>query len=107
MLEGSWLQLMIGSRELALDAARQAAQQAIRSLNRVAGVLVFNSAARRTLLGPQYAAEEIACIREAVGASVPLAGCYTYGEQGPFGTASVSGRTATQTGSVLVVALGT
>ena len=107
VVEGSWLQLMMGSRELALDAAHRAAQQAARALNRIAGVLVFDSAARRQLLGPDHAAREIARIRETVGASVPIAGCYTYGEQAPFGAAATYEHSATQTGSVLVVALGT
>jgi hypothetical protein len=105
--EGSWLQLMMGSRELALEAAHRAAQQAVRSLNRLGCVLVFDSAARRRLLGPEHAAREIARIRQAVGPSVPLAGCYTYGEQAPFGTTATYEQTATQTGSVLVVAIGT
>ena len=105
--EGAWVQLMIGSKELALDAAHRAAQQAIQPLNRVALTLVFDSAVRRKLLGPQHAAVEVARIRQAVGLSTPLAGCYTYGEQGPLGNAAVYGRTAVQTGSVLVVALGT
>ena len=106
MTEGSWLQLMMGSRELALEAAHRAAQQAVRSLNRVGGLLVFDSAARRSLLGEEHSAREIACIREAVGTGVPIAGCYTYGEQAPFGAAGTYEQTATQTGSVLVVALG-
>ena len=107
ILEGSWLQLMIGSRQLALDAASRAAQSAIRSLNRIACVLVFDSVVRRKLLGSQQAATEIARIREAIGPSIPLAGCYTYGEQAPLKIASADEQTATQTGSVLVVALGT
>ncbi len=105
--EGAWLQLMIGSRERALEAASRAAQQAIRPLNRVNVVLVFNSIARRRLLGLPHATMEIGRIREVVGTSTPLAGWYTYGEQGPFGTASVYERTAFQTGSILIVALGT
>lgn len=105
--EGSWLQLMVGSRELALDAARRAAQEAIQSLNRVAAVVVFDSVVRRMLLGPRQAAEEVQRIRNTVGPSVPLIGCYTYGEQAPCGAVGVSGRAAVQTGSVLVVALGT
>ena len=104
--EGSWLQLMMGSRELALEAAHAAAQQAVRSLNRIGCVLVFDSAARRRLLGPEHAAREITRIRETVGPLVPIAGCYTYGEQAPFGTTATYEQTATQTGSVLVVALG-
>jgi hypothetical protein len=108
LVQGSWLQLMIGSRQLALDAAQQAARQAIRSLNHVSCALVFESVVRRTLLGPRHAAMEVASIREAIGASVPLAGCYTYGEQAPVtGSASSSDHSSIQTGSVLVVALGT
>ena len=104
--EGGWLQLMMGSRELAVDAAHRAAQQAMRAMNRIGCVLVFDSAARRQLLGPDHAAREIVRIRETIGPSVPLAGCYTYGEQAPFGPATSYEHSATQTGSVLVVALG-
>lgn len=104
--EGGWLQLMIGSRELALEAASKAAQQAVRSLNRIACVLVFDSIVRRALLGPRYAAMEIASIREAIGPATPLAGCYTYGEQAPLESTAGHGSTVVQTGSVLVVALG-
>ena len=105
--EGSWLQLMIGGRELALEAASRAAQSAIGLLNRIACVLVFVSVIRRKLFGAQHAAMEITRIREVIGPSVPLAGCYTYGEQAPLKIASSDEQTATQTGSVLVVAPGT
>ena len=64
ILEGAWLQLMIGNRELAMAAAHRAAQQAIRSLNRIACVIVFDSIVRRTLLGSRHAAAEIDRIRE-------------------------------------------
>ncbi len=103
--EGEWLQLMIGSRELALEAARRAALEAVRALDRVACVLVFDSALRKALLGPRHAALEIAQIREVVGPSTPLAGCYTYGEQATGGALG-HGYAATQTGSILVIALG-
>jgi hypothetical protein len=106
ILEGSWLQLMIGGRETVLEAAHRAAQQALRPLNQIACALVFDSVVRRKLLGPQHAAMEIARIREVIGPSCPLAGCYTYGEQAPFGDTLGYEQTATQTGSVLVVALG-
>jgi hypothetical protein len=104
--EGAWLQLMIGSQELALEAARRAAQQALQPLAHPACVLVFDSAVRRTLLGMQQATEEIARIRQVAGPGVPIAGCYTYGEQAPVRTASAHLRTAIQTGSILVIALG-
>ena len=105
--EGAWLQLMIGSRGPALEAARRAATQAIRSLNRPACVIVFDSVSRRILLGPRMTAMEIAAIREVIGPTTPLAGCYTYGEQAPCGMTTAAEATAMQTGSVLVVALGT
>lgn len=101
-----WLQLMIGSREAALEAAYRAAQQAVRPLNRVACALVFDSALRRKLLGPRHAELEISRIRDVTGHATPLAGCYTYGEQAPFGTTMTYERSAVQTGSVLVIALG-
>ena len=50
---------------------------------------------------------DIDAIRQIIGPQVPLAGCYTYGEQAPMGQVTTIGRTAIQTGSVLVVALGT
>ena len=106
VLEGSWLQLMLGNKELVLEAAVRAARSAVRSLSRVACVVVFDAAGRRRLLGSMYAAKEIAAIREVIGASIPLAGCYTYGEQAPFEETAPE-RTALHTDAVLVVALGT
>ena len=107
ILEGSWLQLMLGNHELAVEAARTAAQEAIQPLNHIAAVLVFDSAARRRLLGLEHAAMEIAGIRQVIGSAVPIAGCYTYGEYSSVGHEATVGRTAIQTSSVLVVALGT
>ncbi len=100
MAEGAWLQLMIGNRELALDAARRAVQDAIQPMGRIACVLVFDSYARRLLLGPRHAAEELAAIRHAAGGA-PIAGGYGYGE-----LATSSGHVSLQTGSVLVAAVG-
>jgi hypothetical protein len=107
ILQGNWLQLMIGSKELALDAAARAAQEAIRNVNHVACVLLADSYVRRKLLGAHYAALEISRIRETIGHDIPLAGWYSYGEQAPVGPEALYERIATQTGSVLVIALGT
>lgn len=107
VLEGAWLRLMIGSRQLALEAAATAAQRAIQPLQQVACVLLFDSMARKKLLGPHQSAAEVAKIREVVGPGIPLAGCYTVGEQAPLDSAATHGGTASQTGSVLVVAIGT
>jgi hypothetical protein len=103
--EGSWVQLMIGSKELALEAATAAALAAVRPLRSVRCVLVFDSVLRKRLLG-QDTATEIQRIRQAVGLSVPLAGCYTYAEHAPLGGSAPYGQSSLQTGACLVVAIG-
>jgi len=103
--EGAWLQLMIGSKELALEASRRAAQRATHGMNHIAAALVFDSVARRTLLGPQESAAEITRIHNVIGRQVPLAGCYTYGEHAPF--ASLDAGHSVQTGAVLIIVMGT
>ena len=105
MTEGSWVQLMIGSKELALNAARLAAERAIQHLQTVHFVLVFDSVARKQLLGHE-AAQELHILRQTIGPSVPLAGCYTYGEQAPLGSPYSYGRSSVQTGAILVIAVG-
>jgi len=103
--EGSWVQLMIGSKELAIEAAVMAVQQASRPLRVVRFALVFDSVARKRLLG-QEADVELARIRQVLGPSVPLVGCYTYGEQAPLGQPYPYGRSSVQTGACLVIAVG-
>jgi hypothetical protein len=105
--EGAWLQLMIGSRELALEAAETATRRALETVHAPAALLIIDSASRRQLLGEHYTALEIARIRRVVGPGVPMAGCYTYGEQAPVDDGSPDGAdTAIQTGSVLAIAFG-
>lgn len=103
--QDTWVQLMIGSKESCLDAAAQAARQAVQSLQQVWFVLMFSSVVRKRLLG-QDAGREIAGVRQVVGPNVPLAGCYTYGEQAPLGTSNAYGRSSLHTGSCLIVAVG-
>ncbi|MBI4323301.1 MAG: FIST C-terminal domain-containing protein [Candidatus Omnitrophica bacterium] len=103
--EGTWVQLMIGSKESALEAATAAARKAVQSLRSVWFALVFNSVVRKRLLG-QEAAREVGNIRQVLGAAVPVAGCYTYGEQAPLGTPHTYGRSSVQTGACLVIAVG-
>ena len=52
------------------------------------------------------AALELERIQDVVGPSVPVVGCYTYGEQAPLGTRYAYGRASVQTGACLIVALG-
>lgn len=103
--EGAWVQLMMGSKGLALEAATLAARKAIEPLRAVHFALVFDSVVRKRLLG-QDAVHEIARIRQVLGPSVPFVGCYTYGEQAPLGIPYSYGRSSVQTGACLVIAVG-
>lgn len=84
--EGSEVRLMIGSKEEAIAAAKDAAQKALAQLagKTPRAIIVFNCIARRKLFG-RYASDEIATIQEVLGKDVPLIGFYTYGEIAPIG----------------------
>lgn len=84
--EGSSVQLMIGSKESAIQVAGEAAQNAVDQLNgsKPKAVIIFNCIARNKLFG-ERSGEEIKEIQKAVGADTPLIGFYTYGEQAPLG----------------------
>lgn len=111
--QGSWLQLMIGNRESILEAAHRATQQAIQGIKSLSCVLVFDSVIRRKLLGTRYLPLEIDRIRSVVGPSVPIVGCYTYSEQASMNEPSENGalpgqrQVLTQSGSILIIAMGT
>lgn len=84
--EGAEVRLMIGSKEEAIVAAKDAAQKALAQLAgktpRVA--IIFNCIARRKLFG-RYANDEITAIQGILGKDVPVIGFYTYGEIAPIG----------------------
>jgi hypothetical protein len=84
--ENSDIQLMIGSREEAVKVAKVAAENAMSQLDGAEpkAVIIFNCIARNKLFG-EHAGDEISAIQEAVGATTPLIGFYTYGEQAPLG----------------------
>jgi len=84
--QGSEVHLMIGSKEDAIAAARDAAEKALAQLggSEPKAVLLFNCIARNKLFG-QGAGEEIRAIQSILGVNVPLLGFYTYGEQAPLG----------------------
>ncbi len=90
--EGSEVRLMMGSKEKALEAARRAAEQALLAVapHPVHFALVFSSCSRARLFG-RRAQEEIAAIRNVLGAKVPLIGFYDYGEQAPLTAAGFRG----------------
>lgn len=105
--EGAELHLMLGSKESCLQAARQAAERALRLLlgRRVRAALVLDSAARRHLLG-RLADGEIRAVREVLGPEVVVAGCYTFGEQAPLGAERYLGRAYVHNETVVILAVG-
>lgn len=84
--EGSEVRLMIGSKEKAIDAAKEAAHHVMSELGeqKPKFALMFNCIAREKLYG-QSASEEIKAVLDIIGKDTPLIGFYTYGEQAPLG----------------------
>ena len=104
--EGSEVRLMMGSKAKALQAARWAADQAVRSIapRSPRFGLVFSSCSRSRLFGRQ-AGEEIEAIRRVMGETVPLIGFYDYGEQAPLTAVNFAGRSYFHNESLVVVAV--
>jgi len=102
--EGSEVRLMMGSKAKALEAAKKAAELALRSIapRSPSFGLVFSSCSRARLFGRQ-AAEEIAAIRRVLGEFVPFIGFYDYGEQAPLTAAGFRGRSYFHNESLVVV----
>lgn len=84
--EGSEVHIMIGSREEAIEAAKDAVQKALSQVagKQVKAAFLFNCIARKKLLMSKKQ-EEVDKIREVLGKNTPLIGFYTYGEQAPLG----------------------
>lgn len=83
--EGSEIRLMLGEEERAIQAAQEAAKQALFQLNGAEpkAIFVFNCMARKKLLGANIK-KEIDAIQDVLGKNVPMIGFYTYGELAPL-----------------------
>ena len=105
--EGSEVNLMIGSKDIAIKAAAKAARIAKEQLkgNAPAAILVFNCIARKKLFG-RYADSEINAIKSVLGKDVPLIGFYTYGEIAPFGIVGKYRKSYFHNETVVIVAIG-
>ncbi len=92
--QDSRIRLMIGTKESCLEATQQAAEEIKVALGgrKIDFALVFDSVSRHALLGRQ-AIQELEIIRKVLGADVPLAGIYTYGEQAPLRAINYLGKT--------------
>jgi hypothetical protein len=83
--QGSEIRLMLGDRERAIKAAKEAAVGALNQLKKTKPrvIFVFNCIARYKLLGSEIG-EEINAVQKILGKEVPLIGFYTYGELAPL-----------------------
>jgi hypothetical protein len=90
VLEGSEVQLMVGSKEDAITAARKAAQSAFDDLKSTPKVaFIFSCHVRNTLFSDKKTSHaEIQAIQSVIGESVPIIGFYTYAEQAPVAGSS-------------------
>ncbi len=89
---GGVVQLMIGSKESAIEAAKHAATTAMNGLGKKpAAAFIFSCHVRNTLFANIEAAKaETDAIQNIIGTDVPMIGFYTYAEQAPIGGTSYS-----------------
>jgi len=82
---GSEINLMIGSKDFCIQAAKEAALEAKKALKEKPAslIIVFDSISRNKLLG-RGAFEEIRGVKEILGRNTPLIGFYSYGEMAPL-----------------------
>lgn len=84
---GDEVQLMLGSAEEAVVAARESAERAYNDLDnkQPAAAIVYSCHVRNTLYGTfQKSAAEVDAVTTVIGKQVPLIGFYTYAEQAPI-----------------------
>lgn len=113
--EGSTIRLMIGTKESALAATRQAAGEAKKGLS-LQGMgtkkekiknfaLVFNSVSRYILLRRDVL-KELEIIKDVLGEDTPIIGIYTYGEQAPLRAVSYQGQTYFHNQTIAILTIG-
>lgn len=104
--QGSQVRLMIADKEDVLNAAKEAAFRAREGLKsaKILAVIVFDSIARKRVLGRQ-AAEEIEVIKRVLGNTAPIVGFYGYGEQAPLKAERYAGISYFQNETVVVLAI--
>lgn len=83
--EEAYISLMIGDRNLVLDAAKKACLDALKNIKkpRIKFAIVFSDVARLKLL-KKDSQKEVEIIKDILGTDVPFFGCYTCGEYAPI-----------------------
>lgn len=105
--QDSKIRLMISTEDSRLAAAIGACVEAKRNLGeqKIKFVMVFDSAARFSLLGRQHE-RELDVIKDAFGENTPLIGIYTNGEQAPLKSIQHLGQTYFHNQSISILAIG-
>ncbi|MDD5477943.1 MAG: FIST N-terminal domain-containing protein [Candidatus Omnitrophica bacterium] len=105
--QDSKIRLMISTVDSRLQAAVAACAEAKRNLGgqKIKFVMVFDSAARFSLLGRQNDIE-LDVIKEVFGKDTPLIGIYTKGEQAPLRSINYLGKTYFRNQSINILAIG-
>ncbi len=100
--QGSLVSMMTGDADTVIAGTRQACAEAIAGLEGASplGVIAFDCAGRRALLGDEGLAGEMAGIAQEFG-DVPVGGFYTYGE-----VARRSGSRGVYSATLVILALG-
>ncbi len=104
--EGAEARIMMGTKEWALDAATQAADEAKSALQdrEIKGAIVFESISRTKLLG-RLTEKELSRIKEVLG-DVPFLGICTYGEQAPLKSLEHYGETYFHNETMAILTIG-
>ena len=106
--ENSEIRLMIGTKESALEATRQAFKEAKKNLigKTISFFLIFDSISRYILLG-RNALQELEILKnELDNQAIPIIGLYTYGEQAPLTAINYRGRAYFHNQTITVLAIG-
>ncbi len=104
--EGNEVRLMLGTKEWALEAATQAAEEAKSTLEdkKIKGALVFESISRNKLLG-RLTEQELGRIKEVLG-DVPILGICGYGEQAPLKSLQHYGESYVHNETLAILTIG-
>jgi hypothetical protein len=105
--QNSKIRLMISTEDSRLKAAIAAASEAKKNLGgqKIKFVMVFDSAARLSLLGRQNDIE-LGVIKEVFGKDTPIIGMCTNGEQAPLQSINYLGQTYLHNQSINILAIG-
>lgn len=103
---GSDINLMIGSKDFCIQAAKDAAYEAKKGLKDKPPslIIVFDSISRNRLLG-RSAFDEIRAVKDVLGTNVPLVGFYSYGETSPLKSLGYRGASYFHNATIAILAV--